>query len=496
MMKRHVCRLLACVLLVTVLLGAAPATASAAFADVPAGSWAEQSINRCVQSGLFQGETATRFGMGKPMTRAAFTVVLCRFFGWELTKPAQPTYTDVQDPARWYYSAVETAYAHGAITRQTENFRPNDPITREEMTVMLIRALGYGSISGLAQEADLPFTDVNTNRGYLTLAYDFGLVSGTSSTTFSPDAAATREQAAIILMRLYDKLQSPVKAELGIVTDWGETSSLAGFDVIAARAQTLSASGKKAILSGTMVKKDLAAVRDAAGRRPVLLGVSAKESVLKLSPTAIAQVLADAVEEGYYDGLYLNIPAVTAPNKDALTALVQAVDAALGERRFYLAVEAPALTGTSYEGYDYPALSQSADTLVVRPAQIVEKAAGFTAAPKQATEECWYALRSLRQLGNVTLLLDGQGTAWRSGKAGATLTGTEISKALESGAEEIWSGRYDCSCYENGGAAVWYLSADAAAQRMQLLNLMGAASYALTGAEDVYTGTLAGLNLN
>ena len=126
----------------------------------------------------------------------------------------------------------------------------------------------------------------------------------------------------------------------------------------------------------------------------------------------------------------------------------------------------------------------------------MEKAAGFTAAPKQATEECWYALRSLRQLGNVTLLLDGQGTAWRSGKAGATLTGTEISKALESGAEEIWSGRYDCSCYENGGAAVWYLSADAAAQRMQLLNLMGAASYALTGAEDVYTGTLAGLNLN
>ena len=481
-------------LMTALVLMCALSVSAAAFSDVPASHWAAEDIARCAEMGYFKGESADRFGLGKPMTRAGFVTALGRFFGWEETSLTAP-YTDVSAES-WYSGAVNAAYANGAITAQSAAFRPSDPITREEMAVMLIRALGYGPISGLAQEADLPFTDVNTNRGYLTLAYDFGLVSGTSSTTFSPDAAATREQAAIILMRLYDKLQSPVKAELGIVTDWGETSSLAGFDVIAARAQTLSASGKKAVLSGTMVKKDLAAVRDAAGRRPVLLGVSAKESVLKLSPTAIAQVLADAVEEGYYDGLYLNIPAVTAPNKDALTALVQAVDAALGERRFYLAVEAPALTGTSYEGYDYPALSQSADTLVVRPAQIVEKAAGFTAAPKQATEECWYALRSLRQLGNVTLLLDGQGTAWRSGKAGATLTGTEISKALESGAEEIWSGRYDCSCYENGGAAVWYLSADAAAQRMQLLNLMGAASYALTGAEDVYTGTLAGLNLN
>ena len=133
MIKRRVCRLLACVLLVTALLGTAPASASAAFADVPAGSWAEASINRCVQSGLFQGETATRFGMGKPMTRAAFTVVLCRFFGWELIKPEQPTYEDVKYQRTGHRETIRIDYNSEKVTFESllqvflSNIDPFDP---------------------------------------------------------------------------------------------------------------------------------------------------------------------------------------------------------------------------------------------------------------------------------------------------------------------------------------------------------------------------------
>lgn len=478
--------------LVTALVVLSALTVSAAaFSDVPASHWAAGDITRCAELGYFKGESADRFGLGKPMTRAGFVTALGRFFGWEETSLTAP-YTDVAAES-WYYSAVNAAYANGAITAQRAAFRPNDPITREEMTVMLIRALGYGSISGLAQGQPLPFTDVTTNQGYLTLAYDFGLVSGTSASTFSPDAPATREQAAVILMRLSGKLQRTVDAKLGVVTDWTSTSSLADYEVVAVQAGQLTVGSKKASISKTMTEKEVLAVRDAAGDKTVLLGVTAKESALKLSPTVLAAVLTEAVENGYYDGLYLDIPAVTSQYRDALTALAQAVDAALGGKLFYLTAEAPALTGTSYEGYDHAALSRSADMLVVRPAQIVEKVAGFTAAPAQAAEECWYALRSLKDLENVTLLLSGQGTAWRGGKAGDTLTGTALSKALAGGAEEAWSDRYDCAYYENGSTAVWYLNETSAAERMELLRLMGASSFALAGAEDVYSGTLAGL---
>lgn len=140
-----------------------------------------------MKQGWFQGESATTFGVGHPMTRAAFAVVLCRFFGWEMVTPQKGTYEDVQDPSAWYYSAVETAYANGAITRQTDTFRPADSITREEMAAMLVRALGYGTIAGLAQEVSAPFRDTTTNAGYIAMAYELGIVNGTSGTTFEPD---------------------------------------------------------------------------------------------------------------------------------------------------------------------------------------------------------------------------------------------------------------------------------------------------------------------
>ena len=139
--------------------------ASTGFSDVPESHWAADAIRRAVDLGLFQGQTKTRFGLGQPMTRAAAVVTLCRLFGWETVTPEKGSYQDNQDPDAWYYSAVETAYAHGAITHQTDTFRPEDPITREELAVMLVRAMGYGTIAGLAQDLPMPFRDVDDQRG-------------------------------------------------------------------------------------------------------------------------------------------------------------------------------------------------------------------------------------------------------------------------------------------------------------------------------------------
>ena len=140
-MRQRLGRALACLTLLAVLAGLMTAPASAAgFRDVPAGHWAAESIQRCVSLGFFQGKSADRFGLGEEMTRSAFAVVLCRFFGWEAPAPESATFTDVPLDA-WYAGAVEAAYDHGAVTDQREEFRPNDAITGAEAAVMLQNVL-------------------------------------------------------------------------------------------------------------------------------------------------------------------------------------------------------------------------------------------------------------------------------------------------------------------------------------------------------------------
>ena len=173
-------RILSLFLALTLLTGSAsPALAAGGYSDVPRDHWAAQSVRRAGELGLFQGVGGGRFGLGEPITRAAFVTALVRLFGWEAERPQSPAFSDVPAGA-WYFSAVETAFAHDAFRLQQGRFRPEEPITREEMAVMLVRSLGYTSLAVTLGAEECPFTDVSVSPGYITLAYDLGIVGGTA----------------------------------------------------------------------------------------------------------------------------------------------------------------------------------------------------------------------------------------------------------------------------------------------------------------------------
>ena len=201
-------RILSLFLALTLLTGSAsPALAAGGYSDVPRDHWAAQSVRRAGELGLFQGVGGGRFGLGEPITRAAFVTALVRLFGWEAERPQSPAFSDVPAGA-WYFSAVETAFAHDAFRLQQGRFRPEEPITREEMAVMLVRSLGYTSLAVTLGAEECPFTDVSVSPGYITLAYDLGIVGGTGNGRFDPGSSAAREQAAAMLVRVYDKLHA------------------------------------------------------------------------------------------------------------------------------------------------------------------------------------------------------------------------------------------------------------------------------------------------
>ena len=472
LLKRAVCAALACAV-----LGAAAPARAARFSDVPGGCWAAPSIARAVETGLFKGETATRFGLGHGMSRGAFAVVLCRLFGWTAVSPAAGSYEDNRDPSAWYFSAVETARAHGALTGQSARFRPDDAVTREEMAVMLVRALGLGSIAGLDQGLAQPFSDVTANSGYIAMAARLGIVSGTSASAFSPERIATREQTAVMLMRVYDRLHAPAPEKLGAVPQGsGRPESCAAAAVGRARLW----GGTSPRVTELPAAAELEAVR-AAGAR-ALVYVTGTDTALTGDPAAAAAAVAEAVDGA--DGVLLDIPAPA--RREALTALTTALRAALGkDRLLWVTAEVPS-SGQAAAGDagGWAALWASADRVILRPASYQKVSGGFPAAPQEPLEEVYYALASLPESAvreKLSLWISSGPSVWRNGRAANAIPVPELETlAAAPDADLFRSARYAACCLSvtRGGTqtVVWYHDGADAAARIRLAAFFGVTS--------------------
>ena len=116
------------------------------------------------------------------------------------TEPETPVFTDVSTSA-YYYDAVEWAVSKG-ITSGTSatTFSPDTSCTRAQMVTFLWRAAG----SPAPKSTVNPFTDVQAGSYYydaVLWAVEQGITSGTSATTFAPDATVTRAQTVTFLYR-------------------------------------------------------------------------------------------------------------------------------------------------------------------------------------------------------------------------------------------------------------------------------------------------------
>lgn len=479
-MKRSL-RILVCLLLCLVLLPRWTPPARAAFRDVPASGWATDAINRAVATGLIQGRTADTFGMGAPMTRGAFVTVLCRFFGWKAVTPAAPTFADTGADV-WCFSSVETAVANGALTRQSSSFRPGDPITREEMAVMLVRALGYTTIAGLEQGLPCPFTDVTTNRGYLTMAYHLGISNGVTADTFAPTRTATREQAVVMLMRIYDRYLRKTPLIGGLLSR--DAAVPAAVSVTAVPAVQLVGGDTPA--ADRMDPAQAAALRDAAhaADAKALLHVIGFEYALTGDMTAAAAAIAKRAVDGGYDGVLLDVPDLPALRGDAYTALVTALRAALPDGLLWVTADAP-VPGKDTTAYRYAALAAQVDRLVLRIDTDARMAGNFPTDPPQPLENIYYALAVLKSSvpgEKLALTLSSTGSAWQNTGSLGSMDGAAIAALMarpDTAAE--YSARYATACLVQtqygSHTVVWYNDAVSAAAKAQLCALFGVSSF-------------------
>ena len=197
--KRFGALLLALVLTFSLSVTAFAAVEDTGFSDVDADDWFAASAVYVRDNGIMNGTSATTFDPNGTTSRGQITAILYRAAG----SPAVSDAVDFPDvaPGAYYADAAVWAAANGIVTGYGDGtFRPNDPITRQQLAAILWRYAGSP-----AAEADADFADESAIASYAAAAVDWardaGVISGRDGNRFDPSGRATRAQAAVILHR-------------------------------------------------------------------------------------------------------------------------------------------------------------------------------------------------------------------------------------------------------------------------------------------------------
>ena len=183
------------------------------FNDVPEGYWAYDAIQYVYGEGLMAGTSGSTFSPEGTTTRGQIVTILWRLSGSPVVNYLMD-FDDV-DPAAYYGEAIRWATSEGVAGGYGDgSFGPNDPITREQLAVMLHRyAQHEGYDVSVGEDTNiLSYTDAFDVSEYAVSALQWacgaGIIHGTGDgSTLTPQGETTRAQVATVLMRFCEQYQ-------------------------------------------------------------------------------------------------------------------------------------------------------------------------------------------------------------------------------------------------------------------------------------------------
>jgi hypothetical protein len=201
------------------LLGGLPFTGSevytilrtATFGDVAIDDWSWPWIERLFIAGITGGCGTGKYCPENEVTRAQMAVFLERgMHGSTYTPPAVEASSGFDDVDTGYWAAawIKQLAADG-ITNGcgADNFCPDDPVTRAQIAVFLLRAKYGPSYTPPAIESDIGFTDVPTNywaAAWIRQLAAAGVTEGCGPAVYCPDSPVTRAQMAVFLVKVFN----------------------------------------------------------------------------------------------------------------------------------------------------------------------------------------------------------------------------------------------------------------------------------------------------
>lgn len=170
----------------------------AGFQDISS-HWAKDAIAGLKNRGIVNGASPYRFEPDRPVTRAEAVTMIVKAYNPVVATPSVKTFKDTS--SHWASDSIAKAAAKGWIKGYPDgSFKPDAPITRAEMAVII----GYAEGMKTSIQMSRPFADVSPNDWYAPMLGAMkkdGKLYGVSTDLFKPNEKASRAEFATLLYR-------------------------------------------------------------------------------------------------------------------------------------------------------------------------------------------------------------------------------------------------------------------------------------------------------
>ena len=173
--------------------------ATSQFRDIAA-HWAEEDIRKLMKSGVLDGYPDGTFQPDRPISRAEFAAALVKAF--DISKKTGKVFLDTS--SHWAKDYISSAAAGGIVSGYNSTFfGPDDPITREQMAVMIVEAAEIDAdVKGSLKAAYADGAAISDwAQDAVLAAGQKAIIKGYTDNTYKPGRGANRAEAAAVISR-------------------------------------------------------------------------------------------------------------------------------------------------------------------------------------------------------------------------------------------------------------------------------------------------------
>lgn len=170
-----------------------------------------RAINKMFSREITSGCTVTAYCPANSITRAEMAVFIARVLRGTSSAPPQPVMQRFGDVPLGYWAGsyidyiarVNVTNGNGGFLNGLPTYGPDETVTRAQMAVFIVRALGMTEPPPPATQR---FDDVPLNYWAVNFIEELarrGITRGCSATSYCPDQPVSRDQMAVFLVRAF-----------------------------------------------------------------------------------------------------------------------------------------------------------------------------------------------------------------------------------------------------------------------------------------------------